>query len=143
MRFQKSRLYISIIPVIGIGFTIGFLSTLLGIGGGFMLIPAMIYLLGMHTSVVVGTSLYQGIFVAINATFWQAYINNTVDVMLAFILMLGGVFGARIGVHATRYFQADQLRFLLASIIFTLAITIFFDLTMQPEFLYTIKEAVQ
>ena len=137
-RFKKSRLYISIIPPIAIGFFVGFLSALMGVGGGFIMVPAMIYLLGMHTSVVVGTSLFQGIFVAINATFWQAYINHTVDAVLAFILIIGGVIGAKFGSNTAGRLKAEQLRFILASIVFLVAFSLFIELMIKPDFIYNI-----
>ena len=137
-KFKKSRLYISIIPPIIIGLFVGFLSALMGVGGGFILVPAMIYLLGMHTSVVVGTSLFQGIFVAINATFWQAYINHTVDLVLAFILIIGGVFGAKIGANTAGKLKAEQLRFILAFIVSAVALSLFIELMVQPNFMHNI-----
>ncbi len=137
-RFKKSRLYISIIPPIAIGFFIGFLSALMGVGGGFIMVPAMIYMLGMHTSVVVGTSLFQGIFVALNATFWQAYVNHTVDFILAFTLIIGGVVGAKLGVKTAGKLKAEQLRFILAFVVSSVAIALFIELVVQPEFIYNI-----
>ena len=100
LRFYKSKLYISALLPVGIGFVIGVLSAILGVGGGFVLVPAMIYLLGMPTAVVIGTSNFQILFVAANVTFLQAATNGTVDVVLALLLILGGVVGAPIGVAA-------------------------------------------
>ena len=97
LRFYKSKLYISALLPIGLGFVIGILSAILGVGGGFVLVPAMIYLLGMPTAVVIGTSNFQILFVAANVTFLQAATNGTVDVVLALLLILGGVVGAPVG----------------------------------------------
>ena len=137
-KFKKSRLYISIIPPILIGLFVGFLSALMGVGGGFIMVPAMIYLLGIHTSVVVGTSLFQGIFVAVNATFWQAYVNHTVDLVLAFILIIGGVCGAKIGANTAGKLKAEQLRFILAFIVSAVALSLFIELMVQPNFIHNI-----
>ena len=97
MRFKKSKIYLSVIPILALGFGIGILTSVMGVGGGFIMVPAMIYLLGMPTSVVVGTSLFQIIFVTSNVTFLQAYQNQTVDMVLAVILLIGGVVGAQLG----------------------------------------------
>ena len=137
-KFKKSRLYISSLFPMIIGMVVGFLSALMGIGGGFIMVPAMIYLLGMHTSVVVGTTLFQGIFVSINATFWQASINHTVDFLLAFILIIGGVVGARIGSSVSSKLPADRLRIILASIVIFVSIALFVDLIMPPKEIYSI-----
>ncbi len=98
MRFRRSRLYISaLLPLRASASSVGVLSAIMGVGGGFILVPAMIYLLGMPTAVVVGTSLFQIIFVAANVTFLQAVQNQTVDFILALALTVGGVIGAQIG----------------------------------------------
>ena len=110
MRFHRSKLYISIIPPIIIGFFVGMLSALMGIGGGFILIPAMVYILGMSTNVVVGTSLFQIIFVTANSTFFQSYLNQTVDIVLSALMILGGVIGAQIGVRIGSKLKAEYLR---------------------------------
>ena len=98
VRFHRSKLYISAIPPVLIGFMVGIMSAMMGVGGGFIMIPAMVYILGMPTSVVVGTSLFQIIFVTANATFFQSYINYNVDVVLSALMIFGGVIGAQIGV---------------------------------------------
>src|SRR5882672_7200672 len=107
-RFRRSKLYISALLPIGLGFVIGVLSAILGIGGGFILVPAMIYMLGMPTAVVPGTSLLQIIFVAANVTLLQAYTNRTVDAVLALVLLVGGVLGARIGSQFGTRLRGDQ-----------------------------------
>ena len=120
-RFRRSRLYISALLPIGIGFVIGIFSAILGIGGGFIMVPAMIYMLGMPTAVVPGTSLLQIIFVAANVTVLQAYTNHTVDAVLALVLLVGGVVGARIGSRFGTRLRGEQLRFLLALMVLAVA----------------------
>lgn len=135
-RFPKSGLYISIIPPIGIGAAVGILSAVLGIGGGFILGPAMVYLLGVPTRVMVGTSLFQIIFLTGFVTLLQAAINGTVDVVLAFFLMIGGVVGARIGSALGRRLKAAQLRLLLAMVVLAMASRLAWGMAFeaQPEF---------
>src|SRR6185436_13186285 len=113
MRFKKSRLYISAVMPITLGFLVGILSALLGVGGAFMLVPAMIYLLRMPTVVVIGTSLFQIIFVAAITTILQSVENRTVDVMLAFVLTIGSVIGAQFGGRIGARLPGEQIRFLL------------------------------
>ena len=117
IRFRKSKLYISILLPILIGVIVGILAALMGIGGGFIIVPAMIYLLGMPTSLVVGTSLFQIIFVAANTTILQASQNQTVDIVLATILLLGSVIGVQIGSRFTNILKGEYLRLILSSII--------------------------
>jgi len=136
MRFKKSRLYISAILPIGIGFAVGIISALLGVGGAFMLVPAMIYLLGMPTVVVVGTSLFQVIFVAGIATLLQSVENRTVDVMLALVLTIGSVIGAQIGSRLGSRLPAEQLRLLLALLILTVAAGLLYVLVAEPDNLF-------
>jgi uncharacterized protein len=138
MRFRRSRLYISALLPIGIGFFVGVLSAIMGVGGGFVMVPAMIYLLGMPTSVVVGTSLFQIIFVTANATFLQATMNQTVDVVLALILLIGGVIGAQIGARASGKLKGEQLRILLALMVLGVCIKIGLDLVITPDDLFEI-----
>ena len=127
-RFPRSGLYISFIPPILIGFFVGFIAAVLGIGGGFILAPAMVYLLGIPTRVMVGTSLFQIIFLTAFVTFLQATINQTVDLVLAAVLMVGGVVGARLGAKAGQHLNAAQLRFLLALVILAMGGKLAFDL---------------
>ena len=127
-RFPRSGLYISFIPPILIGFFVGFVAAVLGIGGGFILAPAMVYLLGIPTRVMVGTSLFQIIFLTAFVTFLQATINQTVDLILAAVLMVGGVVGARLGAKAGQHLNAAQLRFLLALVILAMGGKLAFDL---------------
>ena len=137
-RFRRSKLYISALLPIGLGFVVGILGAVLGIGGGFLLVPAMIYMLGMPTAVVPGTSLLQIIFVAANVTFLQAYTNRTVDAVLALVLLIGGVFGAQIGTRYGTRLRGEQLRLLLALLVLAVAAKLAFDLTVRPTSLYII-----
>jgi hypothetical protein len=137
-RFRRSRLYISALLPVGIGFVIGIFSAILGIGGGFIMVPAMIYMLGMPTAVVPGTSLLQIIFVAANVTVLQAYTNRTVDAVLALVLLVGGVVGARIGTRFGMRLRGEQLRFLLALMVLAVAAKLAVDMTVRPADLYSI-----
>ena len=127
-RFPRSGLYISIIPPIAIGFFVGVLAAVLGVGGGFILAPAMVYLLGVPTRVMVGTSLFQIIFLTAYVTFLQATFNGTVDLVLAAVLMVGGVVGARYGAIAGRRLKAAQLRLLLALLVLGIAGRLVYEL---------------
>ena len=138
MRFHRSKLYISAIPPFIIGIIVGILSAMMGIGGGFIMIPAMVYILGMSTNVVVGTSLFQIIFVTANSTFFQSYLNQTVDIVLAALMILGGVIGAQIGARLGSSFKAEYLRGALAFIVLTVALKIFLDLTLTPNELFSL-----
>jgi uncharacterized protein len=137
-RFRRSRLYISALLPIGIGFFIGIFSAILGIGGGFIMVPAMIYMLGMPTGVVPGTSLLQIIFVAANVTLLQAFTNHTVDAVLALVLLVGGVIGAQIGSRFGTRLRGEQLRFLLALMVLAVAAKLAFDMAVPPDDLYSI-----
>ena len=138
-RFHRSKLYISIIPPITIGFLVGILSAMMGVGGGFIMIPAMVYLLGMSTNVVVGTSLFQVVFVTANSTFFQSYLNQTVDIVLAALMIIGGVIGAQIGAKLGTTFKAEYLRGVLAILVLAVCIKIFTDLTLTPEDLFSLN----
>jgi uncharacterized protein len=137
-RFRRSRLYISALLPVGIGFVIGIFSAILGIGGGFIMVPAMIYMLGMPTAVVPGTSLLQIIFVAANVTVLQAYTNHTVDAVLALVLLVGGVVGARIGTRFGMRLRGEQLRLLLALMVLAVAAKLAFDMVVPPADVYSI-----
>lgn len=136
MRFRKSRLYISVVPPLAIGFVVGVLAAIMGVGGGFVMVPAMIYLLGMPTSIVVGTSLFQIMFVTANVTFLQAVNNQTVDVVLAFLLMVGGVIGAQMGARAGATLRGEHLRGLLALTVLAVCLRLGFELVATPVDLY-------
>lgn len=139
MRFRTSKLFVSVIPVVGIGAGIGFLAAIMGVGGGFIMVPALIYLLKVPTNVVVGTSLFQIIFVAAFTTIVHATANQTVDVILAFILMIGGVAGAQYGARAGQRLRGEQLRALLALLVLAVALRLAFDLFVRPANLYSLS----
>jgi len=141
MRFRRSKLYISALLPLGIGFLVGVLAAIMGVGGGFVMVPAMIYLLGMPTSVVVGTSLFQIIFVTANVTFLQAVNNFTVDVVLALLLLTGGVIGAQLGTRFGARLRGEQLRGLLALIVLAVCAKMLFDLVGTPVDPYSIGVA--
>lgn len=141
MRFPRSRLYVSALLPGGIGFVGGLLVAIMGIGGGFMLVPAMIYLLGMPTAMVAGTSLFQIIFSTAIATFLHAALNQTVDVVLALLMLVGGVIGAQFGTRASAYLRADQTRFLLGLLVVAVALRLAWDLVAVPEDLYSVASS--
>ena len=138
MRFPRSRLYISAIPPLVIGWVVGLLTAFLGVGGGFIMVPAMIYLLRMPTNIVIGTSTFQIIFVTAVVTILHASINNSLDVVLALMLAAGGVMGGQFGVRAGQKLRGEQLRALLALLVLGVAVRLFLDLVLKPEDLYTI-----
>jgi len=142
MKFRASGLYISVIPPVLIGAAVGFLSAIMGVGGGFILVPAMIYLLGMPTKVVIGTSLFQIIFVTGFTTVMHAVNSQTVDMMLALLLILGGVIGAQIGTRVGVRLKAEQLRILLSLLVLTVSIRIAVDLLVKPSELYSVAPLV-
>ena len=138
VRFRKSKLYISAILPFVIGAVVGVLSAIMGVGGGFIMVPAMIYLLGMPTSVVIGTSLFQIIFVTANVTFLQALTVQTVDILLAILLLAGAVVGAQFGSKYSVRMKGEQLRALLAIMVLGVCIKIIVDLVTKPADLYSI-----
>lgn len=138
MKFRVSGLYISVIPPILVGVLVGILAAIMGVGGGFIMVPAMIYLLGMPTKVVVGTSLFQIIFVTAFTTMLHATTNYTVDVVLAVLLLIGGVIGAQIGTRIGVKMKAEQLRILLAIMVLAVCGKLAFDLLVQPNELYSL-----
>ncbi len=141
IRFRTSGLYISIIPPLIVGVFVGILAAIMGVGGGFIMVPAMIYILGMPTKVVVGTSLYQIIFVTAFTTLLHATTNYTVDVALAVLLLVGGVIGAQIGTQIGTRLKAEQLRILLAIMVLMVCSKLALDLLIQPSELYSIESA--
>ncbi|SFR08232.1 sulfite exporter TauE/SafE family protein [Poseidonocella sedimentorum] len=138
MRFRVSGLYISVIPVLLVGFLVGMLSSIMGVGGGFIMIPAMIYLLGMPTRVVVGTSLFQIIFVTGFTTLLHATTNFTVDVVLALLLLIGGVVGAQFGTQIGLMLKAEQLRIGLAALVLVVCGKLALDLLLEPSELFSL-----
>jgi uncharacterized membrane protein YfcA len=141
MRFRTSGLYISVIPPIIVGVLVGILAAIMGVGGGFIMVPAMIYLLGMPTKVVVGTSLFQIIFVTGFTTLLHATTNYTVDIVLAVLLLIGGVVGAQIGTVIGAKLKAEQLRILLAIMVLAVCGKLALDLLIQPSELFSIGTA--
>jgi len=139
MRFPRSRLYISGLLPLMIGAVVGVLAALMVVGGGFIMVPAMIYLLGMPTSVVVGTSLFQIIFVTGNVTFLQAFENQTVDMVLSLLLLVGGVVGAQFGAQVGTRLRGEQLRGLMALMVLAVAGKLAFDLVATPADIYSVS----
>ena len=140
IKFRKSHLYISILPPIFIGLLVGILSSIMGVGGGFILVPAMIYILGMPTQVVIGTSLLQIVFVTTVSTIMHSYINQTVDVVLSSLLLIGAVIGAQIGTRTMVLLRGEQIRFLLAVIIIIVAIVLIGEILVTPEEAFIIEK---
>jgi len=138
MKFRASGLYISVIPPLAIGAFVGFLSAVMGVGGGFIMVPAMIYLLGMPTKVVIGTSLFQIIFTTAFTTVMHAVSSQSVDIMLALLLILGGVVGAQFGARFGVRLKAEQLRILLAGMVLLVCFKVALDLVLTPAELYSI-----
>lgn len=139
MRFQRSKLYISAIPPFIIGAFVGLLAGIMGVGGGFIMVPAMIYLLKMPTSVVIGTSLFQIVFVTAATTILHAKQNFTVDIVLAFVLMVGGVVGAQFGAVAGEKLRGEQLRFLLALMVLLVGLRMAWSLVATPGEVFSIS----
>ncbi|MGJ4907341.1 sulfite exporter TauE/SafE family protein [Bradyrhizobium sp. HKCCYLS2033] len=140
MRFKRSKIYISVIPVIGIGLIIGFLGAVMGIGGGFILVPLLIYLLRVPTSTVIGTSMVLTLATMMIATMLHAMSNHLVDAVLALILMVGGVTGAQFGARAGQMIRGEQLRLLLGLLILAVGIRFAIELVIKPDDLFTIRE---
>lgn len=143
MKFRVSGLYISVIPPLLVGMVVGILSAVMGVGGGFIMVPAMIYLLGMPTKVVVGTSLFQIIFVTAYTTVAHAVSNHAVDVLLAFFLIIGGVIGAQLGTRIGLKMKGEQLRILLALLVLAVCLKVALDLLLEPSELFSIRVAGQ
>jgi uncharacterized protein len=138
MRFHRSKLYISAIPPLTLGVFVGFLAAIMGVGGGFIMVPAMIYLLKVPTNVVVGTSLFQITFVTAATTILHATQNHTVDATLALLLIVGGVIGAQFGAIAGQRLRGEQLRFLLAGIVLLVALRLAWSLVAHPDELFSL-----
>lgn len=138
MRFYTSRLYVSAIPALALGAMVGVLSSVLGVGGGFILVPAMIYLLRMPPNVVVGTSLVQIVAITATTTVFQSLSNYTVDAMLALFLILGGVTGAQYGVRVAARMHGEMLRLLFAILILGVGVRLLYGLVITPRELYAI-----
>ena len=135
--FKQSKLYISVIPILVLGALVGVLAAIMGVGGGFIMVPAMIYLLRVPTNVVIGTSLFQIMFVTAFTTVAQSAANQTVDIVLAFVLMVGGVIGAQFGARAGAKLKGEQLRALLALMVLGVGLKLLYDLVATPDELYS------
>jgi hypothetical protein len=142
MRFRRSQLYISAYLPLGIGFFVGVLAAIMGVGGGFIMVPAMIYLLGMPTVMVAGTSLFQIIFVAANVTLLQSINNQTVDILLALLLLIGGAIGAQYGARAGVKLKGEQLRALLALVVLGVCGKLGYDFFATPVDTFTLGPLV-
>ncbi len=142
MKFRISGLYLSVLPPLTVGLLVGILSAMMGVGGGFIMVPAMIYLLGMPTKVVIGTSLFQITFVTAFTTVMHAVSYNTVDVMLAVLLIVGGVVGAQIGANLGARLRAEQLRILLALVVLAVCAKLATDLFLPPENLFSLTPGI-
>jgi uncharacterized membrane protein YfcA len=142
MKFRTSGLYISVIPPFLVGMSVGVLAAVMGVGGGFIMVPAMIYLLDMPTKVVIGTSLFQILVVSAFTTLMHAITNQSVDVMLALLLIVGGVVGAQIGTQLGAKLKAEQLRILLALLVLAVAVKLGLDLLLPPAEVYSLQTGV-
>jgi len=138
IRFRRSKLYISVIPPVVLGFLVGILTAIMGVGGGFIMVPAMIYLLRMPTNVVIGTSQFQILFVTAATTILHATTDQTVDIVLAFLLVIGGVVGVQLGVRVGSQMRGEQLRALLAVLVVGVALRLFIGLVTTPGDIYSI-----
>ena len=137
--FKKSGITVSVITPLILGTIVGILAAIMGVGGGFIMVPIMVYVLRMPMHVVVGTSLFQILFTCINVTFMQSYYNHTVDILLALILLIGSSVGAQIGAKVSDLLNADQLKIILASLVLLVMLQITFGLLVHPELLLSIK----
>lgn len=140
MRFKRSKIYVSVLPVIGIGFIIGFVGAVMGIGGGFLLVPLLIYVLRVPTSTVIGTSMVLTLVTMASATVMHAVTNHLVDAVLALILMIGGVTGAQFGARAGQRIAGERLRLLLGLLVLAVGIRFAVDMVLPPVEIYTIRE---
>jgi uncharacterized protein len=139
LRFKQSRIYVSTIPVWTIGFLMGFIGAIMGIGGGFLLVPMLIYFLRVPTNVVIGTSMVLTLITMASATILHAVTNHLVDAVLALILMVGGVTGAQFGARAGQKMQSERLRLLLGVLVLAVGLQFAFNLVVAPDDLYTIR----
>jgi hypothetical protein len=142
MRFPRSKLYASVIPILGLALFVGFAGALLGIGGGFIMVPALLYLFRVPTAVVIGTSQFQILFTTLVALILHAVANQAVDIVLAILLIVGGVFGAQFGARAGRNLKAELFRFLLAILLLAVGVRFAIELVVRPNepFSITIQE---
>ncbi|HEY2754202.1 MAG TPA: sulfite exporter TauE/SafE family protein [Pseudolabrys sp.] len=143
MRFKRSKIYVSAIPVWGIGFIIGFIGAILGIGGGFLLVPMLIYFLRVPTATVIGTSMVLTLITMASATVMHAVTNHLVDAILALILMVGGVIGAQFGVRTGQKMRGERLRLLLGLLVFAVGMRFAYQLVVVPDDLYSIRQVTE
>jgi len=139
LRFKKSKIYVSAIPVWGIGFVIGFVGAIMGIGGGFLLVPMLIYFLRVPTVTVIGTSMVLTLVTMASATVMHAATNHLVDAVLALILMVGGVIGAQFGARTGQRMRGERLRLLLGLLVFAVGLRFAYQLVVQPDDLYSLR----
>jgi uncharacterized membrane protein YfcA len=139
LRFKRSRIYVSAIPVLVIGCIIGFVGAIMGIGGGFLLVPMLIYVLRVPTATVIGTSMVLTLVTMASATVMHAATNHLVDAVLALILMIGGVVGAQFGARAGQRMSGERLRFLLGILVLAVGIRVGLDLALPPENLFSLR----
>ena len=137
-RFEKSGVTISVITPVFLGILVGILAAIMGVGGGFIMVPVMVYMLRMPMHVVVGTSLFQILITCINVTFMQAYYNQTVDIVLALILLLGSTIGAQLGAKVSDRLNADQLKVILAALVLLVMVQMVYGLLVHPEILFSV-----
>ncbi len=135
LRFERSRVELSVLMPLFLGFLVGTLAAIMGVGGGFIMVPVMVYLLRMPMHVVVGTSLFQILFTCVNVTVLQATLNRTVDFVLALFLLIGSVVGAQIGAQLSKRLKADQLKVLMAVIVLAVTAKMLLGLLVTPAFL--------
>src|SRR6187397_913358 len=140
LRFKRSRIYVSTIPVWGIGFSMGFIGAVMGIGGGFLLVPLLIYVLRVPTATVIGTSMVLTLVTMVFATMLHAITNHLVDAVLALILMVGGVTGAQFGARAGQKIRGEHLRLLLGLLVLAVGVRFAFELGIKPAELFTVRE---
>ena len=139
MRFKRSKIYVSAIPVWGIGFIIGFVGAIMGIGGGFLLVPMLIYFLRVPTATVIGTSMVLTLITMASATVMHAVTNHLVDAILALVLMVGGVIGAQFGVHTGHKMRPERLRLMLGLLVFAVGVRFAYELVVPPDDLYSLR----
>jgi uncharacterized membrane protein YfcA len=139
MRFKRSKIYVSAIPVWGIGFSIGFIGAILGIGGGFLLVPMLIYFLRVPTATVIGTSMVLTLVTMVSATVMHAATNHLVDAVLALILIVGGVIGAQFGARTGQKMRGERLRLLLGLLVFAVGLRFAYELVVRPDELFSIR----
>jgi len=139
MRFKRSKIYVSAIPVLAIGFIIGFIGAIMGIGGGFILVPMLIYFLRVPTATVIGTSMVLTLVTMASATVMHSVTNHLVDAVLALILMVGGVIGAQFGARTGQKMRGERLRLLLGLLVFSVGLRFAWQLVVQPDDMFSLR----